>query len=417
MNIELLTQSYVAMKTSNIEASKNEEFVRLFTNDFQEIENLEAILFSESSVEVEIHKEIIEVVGKIRLKIDFLNWRLEVNEDLEREFQRAKNVLGCKGIYNWDKKEIVKLLKSKGFELNILTKESLKPYRDDELITLLIEALNYENKIELFKRLEGATDEVGIIKPKYHLYGSLSGRITSYNPNVQSLPKEYKKYVLPLRNGDKVYELDVKCSELIALAYLSKESLIFDLLLENTDPYTYVALKIFPNYKGEVTKEMRKCFKALINGINLGMGNMGIMDLINKQDFVQKKINLDGAKEVKARYFQIVPNIENFLIGKEKVTELKTILGHTHKVSPSYKNLSFFGQNLISSTLKLTLKELKGYADVIVNIVHDSIWVSCNERELLEIKAIMEESFGNGMLPKEYKEKGIELVKVEKIGG
>lgn len=417
MNIELLTQSYVAMKTSNIEASKNEEFLRLFTNDYKETEKLEAMLFSKSPIEVEIHKEIIEVVGKIRLKIDFLNWRLEVNQVLEREFQRVKNALGCKGIYNWDKKEIVKLLNSKGFEVTILNKENLKPYRDDELIILLSEALNYENKIELFKRLEGAIDEIGIIKPKYHLYGSLSGRITSYNPNVQSLPKEYKKYVLPLRNEDKVYELDVKCSELIALAYLSKESLIFDLLLENTDPYNYIVLKIFPNYKGEVSKEMRKCFKALINGINLGMGNMGIMDLINKQDFVQKKINLDGAKEIKTRYFQIVPNIENFLMGKEKVTELKTILGHIHKVSPSYKNLSFFGQNLISSTLKLTLKELKDYADVIVNIVHDSIWVSCKERELLEIKAIMEESFGNGMLPEEYKGKGIELVKVEKIGG
>lgn len=417
MNIELLTQSYVAMKTSNIEASKNEEFVRLFTNDYKETEKLEVMLFSESPIEIEIHKEIIEVVGKIRLKIDFLSWRLEVYEGLAREFLRVKSVLRDKGIYDWDKKGIIKLLNSKGFELAILNRDSLKPYKNDELINLLSEALNYEHKIELFKRLEGAIDECGIIKPKYHLYGSLSGRITSYNPNVQSLPKEYKKYVLPLRSGDKVYELDVKCSELIALAYLSKESLIFDLLLENIDPYTYIALKIFPNYKGEISKEMRKCFKALINGINLGMGNMGIMDLINKQDFVQKKINLDGAKEIKARYFQIVPNIENFLIGKEKVTELKTILGHTHKVSPSYKNLSFFGQNLISSTLKLTLKKLKDYADSIVNIVHDSIWASCNERELLEIKAIMEESFGNGMLPEEYKGKGIELVKVEKIGG
>ena len=37
----------------------------------------------------------------------------------------------------------------------------------------------------------------GFINQKFHLWGSLSGRVISHSPSTQNFPKCYKDYILP----------------------------------------------------------------------------------------------------------------------------------------------------------------------------------------------------------------------------
>ena len=72
--MNLLTQPLIALHTLNLKASKDVEFQSLYTKNFEKLDVIEDILVNKSEgakAEVELLKEVSEVLASIRLRIDF----------------------------------------------------------------------------------------------------------------------------------------------------------------------------------------------------------------------------------------------------------------------------------------------------------------------------------------------------------
>lgn len=393
MNKEKLMrlQVLIALKTGHITASKNPELIALMTNNGNI--DTKSIL---SSSEVDLNTSIIPVFENIKTKID-----LEKIEEKEVSEKRKRKL------------EISEKL---NIDISTLPKEKLSANED---LYLIKELDKIERELQQFDSLVKSKDDNNIIQTNYNIWSSPSGRITSYSPCLQNLPSYYKDYYLPLEEGHEIYELDIISAEIIALAHLSKEYKIFDLLAKQEDIYSFIAKEVFNISPKKIPHDIRKMLKAITNGIFLGMGGDSIAKRINSEPFVTKKINKERGYDIKKIIFDIFPNIKKFLEEVKNKSTLKTYLGHEFKVKQSYKNLSFPAQNLVATILKSTLYllEEEGLSKYIVNIIHDSLIISVPNNEVkTRIKDIFKEST-ECMLPENFENSCIQMIRETKLGG
>lgn len=418
MNNNLLTQPLIALHTKSITASKDEEFQKLYTNNYTKLNIIEDKLSENEGAknELELLKDFSSAISDLKLKIDFESLESNVILQKYQELEEVKEKLVELEIdINKDYSGIIKDLKKNGISINYLSKEELEGCKDSTEAELLIEWLKVKSEIQQFESLKASQIE-GYIKPKFYLWGSLSGRVISHSPSTQNFPKYYKDYILPLNDGESVYELDIKSAEVIGIAYLSEEHQIFDLLSKGKDIYTYIFSEIFNKKEEEVSVENRELAKRIINGINLGLGVERLKNLINDSGIAKKEITEIEAKAIRDKYYSLFPKINEYLLNIVKANKLITNLGLEIDVEPSYKHMSFPAQNIIATTIKTIVASLSDYKEAIVNVVHDSLWVTANESDLNVIKNCMEE-ICRQLVPEEYSNKKIELVKVTKLGG
>ena len=74
MKTNLLAQPLIALHTLNLKASKDVEFQNLYTNNLEKLNVIEDTLVNKSEgakAEVELLKEVSEVLADVKLKIDF----------------------------------------------------------------------------------------------------------------------------------------------------------------------------------------------------------------------------------------------------------------------------------------------------------------------------------------------------------
>lgn len=414
----LLAQPLIALHTKNITASKDEEFQKLYTNNYTRLSVIENKLLENegSKNELELLRDTASVISDLKMKIDFEALELnvislrdkrinEIQKDLsELEIDTTKDYSG-----------IIKDLNKNGINIKYLSKEELEGFKDSIEAELLIEWLKIKSEIQQFESLNASQIE-GFIKPKFHLWGSLSGRVISHSPSTQNFPKYYKDYILPLNDGESVYELDIKSAEIIGIACLSEELQIFDLLGKGKDIYTYIFSEIFNKKEEDVSVENRELAKRIINGTNLGLGVERLKKIINDSGIAKKEIGESEAKAIRDKYFSLFPRINDYLSSIIKSEKLVTALEFEINVEPSYKHMSFPAQNIIATAIKTIVASLSDYKERIINIVHDSLWISANENDLKVIKNCMEE-ICNQLLPEYYLNKDIELIKVTKLGG
>lgn len=418
MNNNLLTQPLIALHTKNIIASKDEDFQKLYTNNYTKLNVIEdRLLESEGALnELELLKDFSSTISDLKLKIDFESLESNVILQKYQELEEVKEKLVELEIdINKDYSGILKDLQKNGISINYLSKEGLEGYKDSIEAELLIEWLKVKSEIQQFESLKASQIE-GFIKPKFYLWGSLSGRVISHSPSTQNFPKYYKDYILPINECESVYELDVKSAEILALAALTDEIEIFNLISEGNDIYIHIFSKIFGKEEDKVSVENRDLSKKIVNGINLGLGVERLKNIINDSGIAKKEITEVEAKAIREKYYGLFPKIGEYLSDIAKSDKLTTNLGFEFDVAPSYKNMSFPAQNLIATVLKSIIGSLKKYKYKIVNIVHDSIWVSCSEEELMIIKECMENTVKQ-IIPEEFLDKNIELIKVSKLGG
>ena len=418
MNNNLLTQPLIALHTKNINASKDVEFQKMYTNNYTKLSVIEEKLLENEGAknELELLKDFSSTISDLKLKIDFESLESNVILQKYQELEKVKKKLVEQEIdTNKDYSGILKDLQKNGININYLSKEELEPYKDSIKAELLIEWLKIKSEIQQFESLKASQIE-GFIKPKFHLWGSLSGRVISHSPSTQNFPKCYKDYILPLNDGESIYELDIKSAEVIGIAYLSEEHQIFDLLSNGKDIYTYIFSRIFNKKEDEVSAENRDLTKKIVNGINLGLGVERLKNLINDSGIANREITEIEAKVIRDKYYGLFPKINDYLSMIKKDNKVTTNLGLEKEVEPSYKHMSFPAQNIIATTIKTIVASLCDYKERIINIVHDSLWISANETDLKVIKNCMEEICSQ-LLPDEYLNKEIELIKVTKLGG
>ena len=136
-----------------------------------------------------------------------------------------------------------------------------------------------------------------------------TGRLSSIEPNLQNIPIRYeegkliRKAFIPEDNSVFISS-DYSQIELRVFAHLSNEKNMIDAFNKGLDIHTKTAMDIFHKSESEVTKNDRRCAKAVNFGILYGISTFGLATDIG--------INLKEAKEFMEEYLNAYPGIRDY---------------------------------------------------------------------------------------------------------
>lgn len=157
-----------------------------------------------------------------------------------------------------------------------------------------------------FKPWMEKSDEKGKIHPQYKLYGTVTGRLSCVEPNLQQVPREpFLRSVLGASPGNVWVEADYSQAELRIAAMLSHETRMIRMFQEGQDIHLNTAAETSGKSRDSITKEERKKAKAVNFGFLYGM--MPKKFVLYARDNYGVNVSLPEAERVRERFFQSYP--------------------------------------------------------------------------------------------------------------
>ncbi|MEL6711682.1 MAG: DNA polymerase I [Pseudomonadota bacterium] len=159
----------------------------------------------------------------------------------------------------------------------------------------------------------------GRVHANFNTLGTVSGRLSSNNPNLQNIPvtKEYNiRAAFRASDNAQLISFDYSQIELVILAYLIDEPNMKQAFEKGIDIHTMTAASIFDVYELDlVSDRQRKRAKSINFGIIYGMSAFGLSKAL--------KISVYEARGYIDAYFKKYPKIQKFiaqqlLSGEEK---------------------------------------------------------------------------------------------------
>lgn len=401
---------------------KSVELLKLFSNNYSKKVIDECLNSFPSSSRAEIKLNVDTVSTLMDVENNGLNLDFEaINKDIIEPLKKDLNSLLEKAPLHYTREKVGTKYWIKGVLIkNNYNSKSIDEFveevnSDNELLKNLKEIEKIIGTIGIYERLK-AVETNGRIHTNFIPYSGYSGRIISHSPSTQNFPSEWKKYLKPLRENEFLFEIDLKSAEIFGLAKVIDETKVFEIMAKK-DFYKHTTSKIFGIKEEDVNDIQRKSMKKVINAINYGIGGVGIAEILNESGICKSKISNKQGEMIKEEYFNLFPKFKEYQKEQSKTTELETLSGHIFKVRPSYKHIAFKPQNMIATLMKDLLIAINqmGYTENIINIVHDSIWISSTSIIANDIKNLMEEIFG--ALVEGTLAEGIELTKLTELGG
>lgn len=175
-------------------------------------------------------------------------------------------------------------------------------------------------------------DEEGILHASFNITGTVTGRLSSSNPNLQNLPSANRKYdleskytggtlreggynlrqALCAREGYTLVSVDHKQQEARLLAILADEPVLLGYMQERKDIHLSIAISIWGDCGPELNKVHRDWSKATVFGLTYGMSEESLQEHFNKHG-----INAN-AVQVKTQFFSTFPGLQPWF---EKIAE------------------------------------------------------------------------------------------------
>ena len=418
------TQVMFGLKGLCSNTVKNEDFLKLATGNFSKqcLEGYEKAFPTESKGELELNMKVITALENVEnngLKIDLEHLYNDHYKPLEERLgiikseKKFSEILG-KAV-SW--REITVELQKLNYSIKNFEDLDDPRHSDDDFIKLIKEMRSLEKKLDQFERVRACSSKHGLVNTTFTPYTGISGRVVSHSPSTQNFPNYWKNYILPMEEGQKVYELDIKSADIIAMAYLSKEEKVYSLMKENRDFYKYVASKIFKQNEASVSDKVRNAIKVIANGVTYGMTGYSIAKELNGSGETKRNVSKDQGDQIRNEYFKLFPRFQKYQMEATEATTLSTLTGHMISVEANYKNVAFGPQNFIATIMKqiLIVLEEKDLIKYVINVVHDSIWISCSQGKLEEAKQVME----NALLGffTEFAFDDIDFIRVKELGG
>jgi DNA polymerase-1 len=258
-------------------------------------------------------------------------------------------------------------------------------------------------------------EDTGCVHTSYSQIGTVTGRISSSNPNLQNIPirsEEGRR----LRHGfvagkNKVLlSVDYSQIELRIVADMAQDEAMLAAFRAGEDIHTTTARAVYGVSAEEVTKNMRRRAKGINFGLIYGMSVFGLtrytdLTLAEAEDFVKA-------------YFKQFPGIKKYLDGIRKLAAqqgyVETLLGRRRyfpalqgKQNPQVKNreereaINAPIQGTAADIMKiamlkipLALKEA-GLSGKMLLQVHDEIVLEVPEKEVKKTARIVQETMAN----------------------
>lgn len=248
----------------------------------------------------------------------------------------------------------------------------------------------------------------------FHQTITATGRISSTEPNLQTIPTRYElgkklRKVFKPEEGNIFIDADYSQIELRVLADISGDRNMLKAFRNDEDIHKQVASKVFEVPMDEVTKEQRTAAKAVNFGIVYGISDFGLAGQLN--------ITRKRAKSYIEQYLDKYSGIKKFM--DEIVEEAKEqgyveTLFHRRRYIPELKSNNYmvrqFGSRAAMNTpiqgtaadiMKIAMinvfKRIKeeGIDAKIVLQVHDELILECSKDCAEEAKKVLKEEMEN----------------------
>ncbi|WP_121144939.1 DNA polymerase I [Orbus hercynius] len=154
------------------------------------------------------------------------------------------------------------------------------------------------------------SEKDGRIHTNYNQIGTVTGRLSSNDPNLQNIPvrneegrKIRQAFIAP--KGYKIVSADYSQIELRIMAHLSQDKNLLDAFANDKDIHRFTASEILAKPENDVSSEERRRAKAVNFGLIYGMSAFGLSKQIN--------IARNEAKFYIDSYFERYPSVERYM--------------------------------------------------------------------------------------------------------
>lgn len=251
--------------------------------------------------------------------------------------------------------------------------------------------------------------ETGKIHSSFNQTVTVTGRISSTEPNLQNIPvrtelgREMRKMFIAQDDKHVLVDADYSQIELRVLAHIADDEHMIEAFLSGSDIHASTAAKIFGVRQEDVTQEMRSAAKAINFGLVYGMGEFSLA-----QDL---KISLKSAKEYMDDYLGSYPKVQKYM--KDTVAFAKkngyvaTMFGRRREI-PEITSKNFqlrsFGERVALNTpiqgsaadiIKLAMVHVyrslqeKNLRSRLILQVHDELIVQAHVDEVEQVKELL----------------------------
>lgn len=263
--------------------------------------------------------------------------------------------------------------------------------------------------------LRKVIDQDGKIHTSLNQTVTVTGRLSSTEPNLQNIPIRYeegrriRKIFVPRDKNYLLLSADYSQIELRVLAHFSEDPVMLEGYKKDLDIHKLTASVVFDTPLEEVTSHQRREAKAVNFGIVYGISDFGLSENID--------IPIAAAKDYIEKYFENYPSIKAYLDSQVDFAKehgyVKTLLGRIREI-PQIHSKNFhmrsFAQRTAMNTpiqgsaadiIKIAmiqvwrkLKERKLESKIILQ-VHDELILDVKKQELDEVKLLIEETMNN----------------------
>jgi DNA polymerase-1 len=278
---------------------------------------------------------------------------------------------------------------------------ALKPYIERKEIKDLLEIRKEKKLLDKLKELKEHTKN-GRIYGEFKQIGAPTGRMSSFKPNLQNIPRELR-FLFKAPEGKKLIVADYSQIELrIAAEYVNEETMI-KAFKDGKDLHRYTASLILGKDYEKITKEERQMAKAINFGLIYGISPKSLMEYARSNYEID--ISLKDAQMFHQRFFEVYRGFKQWHgkvkqeLEKHRKLVVYSLLGRKMVVSRFTDAVNYPIQATGSDILKMAVvffgRFTKGNNAYIVNLVHDEILVEADEEKVNETAEILAKSMKN----------------------
>lgn len=263
--------------------------------------------------------------------------------------------------------------------------------------------------------LKKIADDGGFVHTTFVQISTVTGRISSKEPNLQNIPirtqegREIRRLFLPSSDERSLVAADYSQIELRILASISGDKVMKDAFASDIDIHTRTASEVFSVPVAAVTDEMRRSAKAVNFGIVYGISDFGLARNLN--------IPVKKAAGYIARYFERFAAVRAYMdgiIAQAKADGYVTTLLGRRRYLPELRssnyNVRSFGERAALNTpiqgtaadiIKLAMIDVAaklkdgGYASRLILQVHDELVIDAAADEIGAVQALLAECMEN----------------------
>ncbi len=238
--------------------------------------------------------------------------------------------------------------------------------------------------------------ETGRIHTSFNQTITITGRLSSSNPNLQNIPirtkegKKIRKAFIP-EKGHTLISADYSQIELRILAHCAEDEILIEAFNKGEDIHTRTALEVFQVLPEFVTDDLRSQAKAINFGIVYGMSGFRLANELN----ISRKMATAYIDNYFKRYSGVKRFIDTTIEETKKTCEVQTIFGRKRRlddINSSNANIRNFAQRAAINTpiqgsaadlikiaminMDIALKK-DGLASKMLLSVHDEIIFEC----------------------------------------